>query len=71
MKKNSRTFLSAIHYPMSIVEYYISEDGETIYEVNCLPENICKEYSYPVYEFLNKTGRMQNSLKEKITQYIK
>ena len=53
-----RTLLGVVHYPMSIMEIYLSADTHTIYEVNAQPNyqgcthHIWKEYAYPLKEYI-------------------
>jgi hypothetical protein len=55
-----RTLLGVIHYPMSIMEIYISIDATLIYEVHAQlnyygrPHHIWKEYAYPINEYISR-----------------
>ena len=55
-----RTLLGVVHYPMSVMEIYLSFDTHTIYEVNSQPNyvgkphHIWKEYAYPLNEYIEK-----------------
>ena len=57
--------VETINNPKSIVELYISEDGSKVIERKCLTENRCKEYSYTLDQYFNRTG-VSRSLKNKI-----
>jgi len=54
-----RTLLGVVHYPMSVMEIYLSTDTHTIYEVNSQvnysgkPNHIWKEYAYPLNEYIS------------------
>ncbi|MFT6998982.1 MAG: hypothetical protein ACJAQ4_002745 [Cryomorphaceae bacterium] len=49
----------------SVVELYLSDDGSKVIERKCLTENRCKDYTYSLDEYFNKSGVSRN-LKNKI-----
>ena len=58
--KTEKTLLGVVHYPMSVMEIYLSPDTHTIYEVNSQPNyvgkphHIWKEYAYPLNEYMER-----------------
>lgn len=57
--------VDTINNPKSIVELYLSDDGSQIIERKCLTENRCKDYTYSLDEYFNKSG-VSRTLKNKI-----
>jgi hypothetical protein len=49
----------------SVVELYLSDDGSKVIERKCLTENRCKDYTYSLDEYFNKSG-VSRTLKNKI-----
>ncbi|MCA1761702.1 MAG: hypothetical protein LC664_01695 [Flavobacteriales bacterium] len=49
----------------SVVELYLSKDKTHIKEIKCLTNNRCKEYQYPVIDFL-QNSEVSRTLKNKI-----
>ena len=65
MINGKKNLLKTIHYPMSIIEIYISDDMKTIYEISSIinyskgPQHIWKEYSYSIEEYISRVGKVE------------
>jgi len=57
--------IETINTSKSVVELYLSDDGSQVIERKCLTENRCKEYTYSLDQYFNKSG-VSRTLKNKI-----
>ncbi|MFT5596558.1 MAG: hypothetical protein ACJAZC_001448 [Cryomorphaceae bacterium] len=57
--------IETINTSKSVVELYLSDDGSKVIERKCLTENRCKEYTYSLDQYFNKSG-VSRTLKNKI-----
>ena len=46
--------LYTINNPESVIEVYLDLDNDLVRELKCLNYNRCKEYSYPINEYLER-----------------
>ena len=46
--------LYTINNPESVIEVYLDLDNDVVRELKCLNYNRCKEYSYPINEYLER-----------------
>lgn len=52
---NSNIFVATIHNPESVVEVYIDAGRQRVTEIKYLNYNRVKEYSYPVYQYIEQS----------------
>ena len=46
--------LYTINNPESVIEVYLDFDNDVVRELKCLNYNRCKEYTYPINEYLER-----------------